>query len=306
MRVRVLGSAAGGGFPQWNCGCPGCTLARTKPHRAKPRTQEQVAVSNDGDTWFLLNASPDIRMQIESFPALHPRGPRHSPIAGVVLTNGDLDHCLGLFTMREWQPFRVYATRAVYEGLMRTNSIARTLERFDGQLRSVELTFGARVPLVNADGESSGLTVQAIPCPGKLPIHLMGLREPSPEDSIGVIVHEECSGKTLAFLSGVKTLTPEVERAVDASDLCFFDGTFWSSNELSSLGLGDKTAEDMGHWPVGGDGGSLKWLSSHKARRAVLIHINNTNPILVEDSSEASSVRQAGVTIAYDGMELEV
>lgn len=278
-------------------------------------------MSRDGDTWFLLNASPEIRAQIESFPALHPHGPRHSPIAGVALSNGDLDHCLGLFSLREWQPLRVYATRSVFDGLVKGNAIARTLERFEGQLRFTALAQGAPVPLVKPDGEPSGLTLEAVPAAGKLPIHLAGRREPSPEDNVGFLVREEgtdasrgsSASRTLAYFTGVTRLTPAVERAVERADACLFDGTFWSEDELPAQGLGTTLAARMGHWPVGGAEGSLAWLSARtraapgdRPFRAVLLHINNTNPILVEDSAEASAVRSAGVEIAFDGMELTV
>ena len=308
MKIRVLGSAAGGGFPQWNCGCPNCRAARAAPAqgvlRAHPRTQEQVAVSSDGDTWFLLNASPEIRAQIESFPALHPRGPRHSPVAGVVLTNGDLDHCLGVFSLREWQPLRLYATRAVHEGLVRGNAITRTLQRFDGQLRFQPLALEEQAPLLAADGSASGISVEAIPSPGKLPIHLEGLREPSAEDNVGLLIREATTDKTLAYFPGVAAPTPEVESALQAADCCFFDGTFWTSDELVALGLAEKRAEEMAHWPVGGPRGSLAWLATLSHVRRVLIHINNTNPVLIEDSPEAEGARAAGVEIAHDGMEV--
>jgi pyrroloquinoline quinone biosynthesis protein B len=261
-------------------------------------------LSTDGNTWFLLNASPEIRAQIESFPALHPRSPRHSPVAGVVVTNGDLDHCLGVFSLREWQPLRLYATRAVHDGLIQENAITRTLQRFDGQLRFQPLDLERRTPLLNADGTASGLSVEAVPSPGKLPIHLEGLRESSAEDNVGLLIREEATAKTLGYFPGVATRTPGVERALLAADCCFFDGTFWSSDELVTLGLAEKRAEDMAHWPVGGPRGSLAWLTTLSHARRVLIHINNTNPLLIEDSPERREARIAGVEVAYDGLEV--
>jgi pyrroloquinoline quinone biosynthesis protein B len=305
LNIRVLGSAAGGGFPQWNCGCGNCRAARG-PGGARPRTQEQLALSADGDTWFLLNASPELRSQIESSPPLHPRAPRHSPIAAVILTNGDLDHCLGLFSLREWQPLRVYATRAVYDGLMQGNVIARTLERFEGQILWVPLVLGERVPLLSPGGAPSALSVEAVAAPGKLPIHLEGLREPSPEDNVGLLVRGEASGATLAYFPAVAGPTPGVAEAVRGARASFFDGTFWSSDELPSHGLGDKRAEDMAHWPVGGPAGSLAWLSTVPHVRRIFIHINNTNPILMDDSVEARQVRALGVEVAHDGMEVSL
>lgn len=305
----MLGSAAGGGFPQWNCGCPNCVAARaTGPAGAKvrARTQESVAISADGDHWFLLNASPEVRAQIESFPPLHPRAPRHSPIAGVLLTNGDLDHCLGLLSLRESHPLQLYATAAVRDGFTQGNSLYRTLQRFDGQARWIELTLGRPTPLLRAGGEPSGLTVEALPVPGKLPIHLEAARAPSPEDNIGLIIRASGSNRSIAYFPAVGAYRPEEFAALAAADACFFDGTFWSSDELIRLGLGDKRAEQMAHWPVGGESGSLARLAKLKCDRRILIHVNNTNPLLREDSAEHAAMRAAGVELAYDGMELEL
>lgn len=305
MLIRVLGSAAGGGFPQWNCGCPNCRGVRDGSVVATPRSQASVAVSADGDAWFLLGASPEIRAQIEACPALHPREPRHSPIAGVLLANGDLDHCLGLFSLRESHPIRVYATPRVREGLTQGNTLYRTLERFPGQTRWTVLVAGREVVLTTADGEPSGLVVEAIPAPGKVPLHLDGLQDPSPGDNVGFLIREPARDRTLAYFPSVggpsEALIPALERA----DIVFFDGTFWSSDELVALGLGARRAEDMAHWPLGGPEGSLKMLAGLSARRRVLIHINNTNPILRDDSEERRALAAAEVEVAWDGMELD-
>ncbi|MFI5307742.1 MAG: pyrroloquinoline quinone biosynthesis protein PqqB [Polyangiales bacterium] len=305
MKVRVLGSAAGGGFPQWNCGCLNCREARSGSPRVSPRTQECVAVSADGDAWFLLNASPEIRQQIESFPPLHPRGPRHSPIAGIALGNGDLDHCLGLLSLRESQPLRVYATAAMRRGFTSGNALYRTLERFDHQVRWIDLGLGKRTALLGHDGRPSGLELEPVGLPGKLPIHLEGRETPSAEDNVGLLVHERGTGKTLAYLSAVGGPSEGLLAALERASCVLFDGTFFSSDELIALGLGDKRAEQMAHWPLGGDGGSLALLSRYSCVRRILIHINNTNPMLRDDSVEAAAVRAAGVEIAYDGMEIE-
>ena len=179
MHVRVLGSAAGGGFPQWNCGCDNCRGVRTGVAGLRARTQESVAISADGETWFLLNASPEVRAQIESFPQLHPRAPRHSPLAGVVLTNGDLDHCLGLLSLRESHPLRLLTTPSIERGFRENNVLFRTLQRFEGQLQFQPLQLAKAEPLLRTDGSPSGLTVEAVPVPGKLPIHLEGRAAPS-------------------------------------------------------------------------------------------------------------------------------
>lgn len=302
MIVRVLGSAAGGGFPQWNCGCPNCSGLRSRSLRALPRTQECLAVSADGRTWFLINASPDIQRQIEAFPELHPTSLRGTPIAGIVVTNGDLDHCLGLLCLREWQRFRVYATRRVEEGFRR-NVFARTLERFDGQVTWQGLELERETPLLLPDGSESGLRIMALPVPGKPPLHLSDLT-PSEEDNIALRVTACAPVKNLAYVSGVGRDSESVRRAVFGTDVVFFDGTFWSDDELIALGTGDKKARDMAHWPIGGPGGSLELLKRLEANRRVLIHINNTNPVLREDSPERAAVRAAGVEVAYDGLEI--
>ena len=244
MRIRVLGSAAGGGFPQWNCGCPNCRGVRAGTLKAIPRTQESVAVSSDGEHWVLLNASPEIRQQIESFPPLHPKKPRHSPIAAIVLTNGDLDHCLGLLSLRENHPLTVYATDRVRRGFTEANVLYRTLERFDDQVTWRALKLGRE------DELASGLTVEAVPVPGKLPIHLEASSAPDDEDSVGVRIRETRRGTVLAYFSGVGGVTPAVAQVLEDADAVFFDGTFWSEDELPALGVGDKRARDMALPPV--------------------------------------------------------
>jgi pyrroloquinoline quinone biosynthesis protein B len=302
LKVRVLGSAAGGGFPQWNCGCFNCREGRRLGGRARPRTQESVAVSADGESWFLINASPEIRAQIEASPELWPRAERHSPIAGILLTNGDLDHCLGLLSLRESHPLVIYATDAVRAGFTENNVLYRTLERFPEQVTWRRLELGREQPL---GGFNGALRVTAIATPGKLPLHLEGRREPSPEDSVGFVIRDG-SGRTLAYFSGVAGPSPEVEQALNESALAFFDGTFWSSDELIAAGLGTRRAEEMAHWPIGGPEGSLQFLSRSQGGGAMYIHINNTNPILCEDSPERKAVEAAGVHLAFDGLELNL
>jgi pyrroloquinoline quinone biosynthesis protein B len=306
MRIRVLGSAAGGGFPQWNCGCPNCRGLREGTIRARPRTQECVAVSADGEHWFLLNASPEIRSQIESFPPLHARAPRHSPIAGIVLTSGDLDHCLGLLSLRESYPLVVYATDAVRRGFVERNVLYRTLERYEGQVTWRRLECGAEIELPLPDGRPSGLELAAVAAPGKPPIHLEGIEPKSPEENIGARLRDTRSGRVLAYFSATGALTDAVRRALEEADCVFFDGTFWSATELLDLGLGRKRAEDMAHLPIGGPTGSLALLAKLRAPRRVFIHVNNTNPILREDSAEAVAVGAAGWQIAEDGLEIEL
>ena len=308
MFIRVLGSAAGGGFPQWNCGCSNCVGVRSGQIAAFARTQESVAVSADGDSWFLLNASPEIRQQLESFPPLHPRAPRDTPIQGIVLTNGDLDHCLGLLSLRESQPLAIYASRRVQSGFTEGNVLYRTLERFEGQARWHALDLsepGQATALRLLNGDSSGLTLRAFAVPGKAALHL-DQTQPEAGDNIGVVLKDERSGRSLAYLAAAGANSPSVMAAVAEADCVFFDGTFWSSDELIALGASQRRAEDMAHWPISGPGGSLKFLSSLTRARRIYIHINNTNPILREDSVERRAVTAAGVEVAFDGMELEL
>jgi len=300
MRIRVLGSAAGGGFPQWNCGCPNCRGVRAGTVKATPRTQESVAISGDGEHWVLLNASPEIRQQIEGFPPLHPKKPRHSPIAALVLTNGDLDHCLGLLSLRESHPLTVFATERVRRGFTEGNVLYRTLERFDDQVTWRALKLGRE------DELASGLTVEAAPVPGKLPIHLEGALSPDAEDSVGLRIRETRTGTVLAYFSGVGGVSSTVTQALQDAEAVFFDGTFWSEDELPALGLGEKRARDMAHAPVGGPDGSLAALGALRASRRILIHLNNTNPLLREDSPERAQVAARGWEVAYDGMEMSL
>ena len=299
MRIKVLGAAAGGGFPQWNCGCPNCRDVRSGTFAAKPLTQECVAVSADSERWILLNASPEIRSQIESFPALHPRGPRDSPIAAILLTNGDLDHCLGLLSLRESHPLVIYATDRVRRGFTEGNVLYRTLERFPGQVTWRTLEPGREADL-------GGLAVEAIPAPGKPPIHLESGGDPDPGDNIGLLVHDRRTGKRLAYFSAAAAVSPAMRGAFDKADSIFFDGTFWTSNELIALGLGDKRAEQMAHLPVGGKDGSLRTLAGVRAPKRVYIHVNNTNPMLRPGSPERKEAEAGGWEIAYDGMEVDL
>jgi len=299
MHIRVLGAAAGGGFPQWNCGCPNCRDQRAGRLDAPALTQECVAVSADGNDWLLLNASPEIRTQVEAFPALHPRAARHSPIAAIVLTNGDLDHCLGLLSLRESHPITVLATAEVRRGFTAGNVLYRTLERFPGQV-----TWRALVP--NATLECAELAIEAVAAPGKAPIHLEGAAPPAAGDNIGLVIHDRRSDKRLAYFSAAAAVSPAMRTAMARADCVFFDGTFWSEDELVVLGLGSKRAAEMAHLPVGGPGGSLEALAGLKARHRYYIHINNTNPALRPDSKERQQVRAAGWELARDGMEIRL
>ena len=297
MIVRVLGSAAGGGFPQWNCGCENCVGVRSGTLPARPRTQESIAVSADGEAWLLVNASPEVRQQLESFEQLWPRSLRDTPLAGIAITNGDLDHCLGLLSLRESQELMALATERVRADFMDANSFARTLQRFKGQLTWRRLRLGEPEAV-------AGLSVTALSVPGKPPLHVT--REPEPEDNVGLRIQDPRTGAVLAYLSGVKGPSPELGFITQGASAVFFDGTFWTNDELIRLGISERTAADMAHWPLGGDTGSLEYLKRLDVPRRVLIHINNTNPVLREDSEERRAGRPPGVEIAFDGMELSV
>jgi pyrroloquinoline quinone biosynthesis protein B len=298
VRVRVLGAAAGGGFPQWNCGCAQCRGVRERTFPGRPRTQAGLAVSVDGERWALLGCSPEIRAQLEACPALHPRAPRHTPIAAVALANGDLDHVLGLLSLREAQPLRLFATSSVRRGLVEWNAMLRTLERFPGQSTWTDLLPDAEVEL------TPGLTAVAVPVPGKLPLHLDGLVPPSPEDNVGLLVRDVARGRTLGWFPTVARATPELLRVLPECDVVCFDGTFWSEDELARTGAGERTAAEMAHWPLGGPDGSLEVLRGLSGRR-LLVHVNNTNPVLRVDGPERAALRAAGVEVAEDGLEVE-
>jgi len=305
MLVRVLGSAAGGGFPQWNCACANCRGLRKGLIAASPRTQESICLSTDDGDWFLVNASPDIRAQIESFGPLHPSQSRSSPIQAIFLTNGDLDHCLGLLSLRENHRLIVYATDSVRRGFTEGNVLYRTLQRFADQVMWRTLKLDVEEPLLHGDGTPSKLTVKAVAVPGKPPIHLEGFVSSGKADlNVGLRFRQSTSGRVLAYFSAVGRITPSVLMALEGADCVMFDGTFWSSDELSAPGFLQKSAEDLAHWPVGGSEGSLSTLSKIAALRRVFIHINNTNPMLREDSQERKLVEMAGWEIARDGMEI--
>lgn len=325
MRLIVLGSAAGGGIPQWNCACPNCERAR-RGDGVKPRSQDSIAVSADGQRWFLLNVSPDVSRQIERTPALWPRplaagaapgvGSRGTPIAGAVLTNGDVDHCLGLLSLREWTPLSLYATRETYLGLVRENAIFRTLERQRPHLvhRGLELDSGSPSasarpasfsPLCDAAGETVGLSVAAFPVAGKVPLHLEASVEPSAETNVGLIVRDDRSGARLVYVPGAASVDGIAERSAGAACL-FFDGTFWSDRELAAFGQSRRTAREMAHLPVGDAGGSLEGLDGSRVPRRFYTHVNNTNPMLREGSEERRRVEACGWAIAEDGLELSL
>jgi pyrroloquinoline quinone biosynthesis protein B len=313
MRVKILGSAAGGGFPQWNCACANCRGVRAGTFHGKERAQTQVAITQDGERWFLLGASPDLRAQIEATPELHPRAQsggaaRHSPIAGVVLANADVDHVLGLLLLRELQPLRIHAPGSVRQILRDDNSMFGMLERVANQASWVDYTPGESFPLTGAEGEDSGLRGCAVSLGTHFPVYVSAAREGQlapQESSLGLLI-DSASGKRLAYMPAVPKIDDALLREFESADLLFFDGTFWSDDELIRTQGGGNTARQMGHVPVSSAEGSLKKLAGLRRPRKIYLHINNTNPMLDESGPEYRQVREAGWEIAEDGWQFDL
>lgn len=307
-QIIVLGAAAGGGFPQWNCNCENCRLAWQGSSRVKPRTQSSLAVSNDGKNWLLLNASPDIRQQIGATPELHPReGKRHTPIAAVLLTNADVDHVAGLLTLRERQPFRLYATERVHS-VLRENPIMNVLNPDYVQRQPLALDRGETI--VDTNGNSIGLRITLFAIPGKVALYLedesagdnFGTVD---EDTVGVAVTAEDSGKTFYYLPGCAEMPEWLRQRLRGTELVFMDGTTWINDEMSQAGVGEKTSRRMGHMTMSGQDGSIARTADLDIGTRVFVHINNTNPVLREDSIEYREAAEAGWIVAEDGMQFE-
>ena len=304
MRAVVLGAAAGGGFPQWNSNAAACRRARAGDPAARARTQASLAVSADGEHWFLLNAAPDLRRQIEVTPALHPRqGLRSSPIAGVVLTGGDVDAIAGLLTLRERQPFTIHATSRVL-AVLDANPIFEVLARDIVTRQAVPL--GRETPLVAPDGTRSGLSIELFAVPGKVPLYLETPGAVPPiiegEETVGVALTD--GSKRLFFIPGCATMTLPLARRLQGADLVFFDATLFTDDEMIRSGTGEKTGRRMGHMSNAGPDGSIAAFAPLGIGRKICIHINNTNPILLDDSPERAAVEAAGWEVAYDGMDV--
>ena len=309
MRVKILGSAAGGGFPQWNCVCPNCRALREGIFHGKARTQAQVAVSGDGRSWFLLGASPDLRAQIEATPELHPRdGLRQSPITGVVLASADLDHVLGLLLLRELQPLRVFATAAARRILQEDNSVFRMLQRVQNQTVWTDIAPGEQFALRDSAGADSGLTCRTLSLGSRYPAYVSPERAGTlipAEAALGLIV-ESRSGTRLAYMPAVPAVDDALLDQLEAADVVLFDGTFWSDDELIRVQGSGQTARQMGHLPVSSPDGSMRKLARLQRPRKIFLHINNTNPMLDESGPEYREVRQAGWEIAEDGWQFDL
>jgi pyrroloquinoline quinone biosynthesis protein B len=313
MQVMLLGTAAGGGFPQWNCWCPVCLAARAKPPRALPRTQSSVAISADGARWFLVNASPDVREQLSRLPLPPPDhgadssgGVRRVPIEGLILTDAELDHSLGVALLREARRLNLYATRAVSRTLDRDARILPVTRAF-ADVRVTELSLYRPVPLRDSNAEECGLSVEAFAVPGDPPRFAS---EALPGHTVGLVIRD-AAGATCVYVPACAALDDSLLRRFSAASLVLFDGTFWSSDELIALGISDRRAEDMGHVPIGGGGedaargGSLERLAAC-GTAVIYTHINNTNPVLIENSPQRAAVERAGVAVGFDGMRITV
>lgn len=310
LRILVLGAGAGGGFPQWNCGCAQCRRARAGDPAAPVRTQSSIAVSADGLRWTLINASPDLGRQLLDRPTLHPvSDTRHSPISAVVVTNADVDHVAGLLTLREGHPFPLYATTRVH-GILGANAIFNVLNRDIVDRRP--LAVDTPEPLTDANGEGLGFTVELFPVPGKIALWLEDPTKPGfgsvPEDTVGVKVTEVLpggeEGAHFYYIPGCAALPPDLAARLDGAALVLFDGTTYTDDEMAAHKVGTKTAGRMGHMAMSGPEGSLAAFAKLDVGRKVYIHINNTNPVLVADTAERRAVEEAGWDVAFDGMEI--
>ena len=298
MRVRVLGSAAGGGFPQWNCRCPTCEAARAGI-RAQPRTQSSLAIRGGDGPWFLVNASPDARQQLETITDRAVDGVRSPPIAGVLLTDAEIDHTAGLLLLREsTTPVRVYGRAGVERALRVGYPVLSILERYCG------LEWHTLEPERACSLEDSSLTVEPFDVGGDAPRYLDGSGVEL--EASGFVFRDRAGGGILTYVPGLARIDDAVLARFAASDLVLVDGTFWRNDELEVLGISARSARDMGHLPLSGPGGTLEALARLERPRKALVHINNTNPILLEDSPERAAVVRAGVEVAYDGLEVEL
>jgi pyrroloquinoline quinone biosynthesis protein B len=303
LRVHVLGSAAGGGFPQWNCNCPNCTAYRQGSPHHTARTQSSITVSADDSNWVLFNASPEVLQQIRSFPTLQPaRQLRDTAIRAIFLMDAQIDHTTGLYMLREHrQPLELWCHALVRDDLMRGNPLLKVLEHYCGiHWHSVPLD----QPQFGID-DVPGLLFTALPLLSNAPPYSPHRDQPQPGDNVGVTITDAASGKQLFYAPGLGTMEPHVWAAMQTADCVLVDGTLWTDDEMITLGASQKTSRSMGHLPQSGPGGMLEWLDQLPATtRKVLIHINNTNPILDATSPQRQELTRRGIEVAFDGMEI--
>jgi len=298
VHVRILGSAAGGGFPQWNCHCGVCQAARVGV-RAQPRTQSSLAIRGAEGPWFLVNASPDARQQLETLAPDGRGDSRAGPIAGVLLTDAEIDHTAGLLLLRESAiPVRVYGDAGVELALRRGFPVLTMLERYCG------LQWSTLVPGTETELHGSSLSVESFAVGGDAPRYLDGSGVEL--EASGMVFRDRCGDAVVTYVPGLARLDDQIRDRFATSDLVLVDGTFWRDDDLAGLGISSRTARDMGHMPLSGPDGTLEALARLERPRKMLVHINNTNPILLEDSPERAAVVRAGVEVAYDGLEVEL
>ena len=306
LRVVVLGAAAGGGVPQWNCGCPNCRAARNGRPEIQS-TQASIAITADAEHWFLINASPDLRQQLIATPQLHPKAGklRHSPISGVILTNGEIDAVAGLLSMREGWPFTIYAHERVLS-ILKDNSIFNVLNEENVARQPIELDKAFEPLLPN--GSPSGIAIVPFEVPGKGAWYLEGKSHPSGSDgtgdTLGLRIVDKASGNYFYFVAACAAVTDDVKARLAGAPLVFFDGTVWRDDELIAAGLGSKTGQGMGHIAMSGDAGAIATLAGLDIGRKIFLHINNSNPALLHDSEEREIAERAGWQIAADGTEI--
>ena len=302
MRIRVLGAAAGGGFPQWNCNCRNCDGVRKGSLRATPRTQSSIAVSADNINWILFNASPDLLAQYQGFGALQPgRAIRDTAIRSVVLMDAQIDHTTGLLMLREGRPLELYCTDMAHEDLNTGNPLIKILGHYCGvNWHKVPTERGTSFPVIGAEE----LNFTAVPSKSNAPPYSPHRDNPLEGDNIGMRIADPRSGKVLFYAPGLGEIEPHLKPFLEEADVLMVDGTFWTDDEMIRLGLSKKHARDIGHLPQSGAGGMIEVLKPLKASRKILIHINNTNPILDEDSDQRRQLASAGIEVAYDGMDV--
>jgi pyrroloquinoline quinone biosynthesis protein B len=302
MRIHVLGSAAGGGFPQWNCNCPNCAAFRAGTLRARARTQSSIAITAAGADWVLFNASPDILAQIRTFPELQPaRAVRDTAIAAIVLIDGQIDHTTGLLMLREGKPLEIYCTDVVHKDLTRGNPVFGILGHYCGVSRHRIETDATPFAIPAAPG----LEFQAITLRSKAAPYSPHRDNPQPGDNIGVTIRDTLTERRLFYAPGLGEIEPHVWEAMRLADCVMVDGTFWDEHEMVKLGISTKRAREIGHLPQSGPGGMMEWLGKLPQKtRKVLIHINNTNPILDDEGAQRRELSASGIEVAYDGMEL--
>ncbi|TWI33838.1 pyrroloquinoline quinone biosynthesis protein PqqB [Paracoccus sulfuroxidans] len=295
MRIVILGTGAGGGTPQWNCGCGNCDAARAG--RIPAMSQSGIAVSADGRSWALINASPDLRAQLAATPALHPTGLRKSPIRSVLVTNGDIDHVAGLLTLRESQKFRLFATRTIHD-MLDDNPVFQVMN--PEMVRRSTITLDTPFELV------PGLHAALFAVPGKVPLYLEEGESVDTqligEQTVGVELRSE--RHRVLYIPGCATMPDWLIQRIGGADALLFDGTLWTDDEMIVAGLGKKTGRRMGHIPVSGSDGSLDALADVPVGRRIFVHVNNSNPLTDPFSSETALVRAAGWDVGHDGMEI--